>query len=171
MAVVHVGKAIEFTLKPWGAGLATSNGVQYGGVVNVTPANSAQEAVWHTINTDTINIIPEFYPGGEGRLKELEVGLTLATKSPDNATAQIVWMLRGRDERGAPAWKDLCAQQTQAGNANPWYDMSISGLMPIQTNFNRTPFQLGIVANANVGSVFQVKIKNSSYVRAKYTID
>jgi hypothetical protein len=171
---VIVPKTLDFPIHPWTGWMnpGTANGVQY-----TTPFNSAASNTWAGLN-DEINsemLIPADYTGGQGKLRELLYGITVAFKT-DNGDAELQWKLQGKNYNavvgGRPvSWVDLSDTLVQARPFNTaFYDNSVAGYAPIGSNFNAVPFQLRVVFSANTAGNIQCKIKNSSYIKFLYTM-
>ena len=169
---VVVPKILEYIEYPWARGLATANGVRY-----ATGVNANADAVWAGDTTNkTLNVMPLDYPGGQGTLKEVDFGITVAFKT-DNGDSLLTWKVQAKDvntssPKAAVSWVDVsdaCAQNRPFNTV--FYDNTISGRALMQSNFNSFPFEMRFLFQNNTAGITEAKIKNSSWVRYLYVID
>ena len=167
MTRVIVPKVFEFTVHPWTGSTLSITGSQYTSVTN-TLANDANAVV----NTMPIGFISTDYPaGGRGTLKEVELGLTAAllARTSTNSLMTYWWQARNAPPPDLE-WVSLTGATVNIPGTS-WTDVVVSGYGQIQTNFNKTPFQVRCIYQCNVTNEGSAKIKNSSYVRYIYEID
>ena len=147
----------DITLKPFGKGSLTTDGVQYSAVV------SDIGDTYTAIETITIN-----QPLGY-TLEEIELALTVAIKSSSTVEG-VNWKMQASDV-GA-VWEDLIAERTRAADASVYADVSASGRFAPTGNFLGTgsTFQVRAVVKSAVaaGETAAGKMKNSSYIVCKY---
>ena len=158
MAKIASAALPHLTEHPFGKGSLTTDGVQY--AAETTSAGSAAYVAVPDLAT--------VYRPVETRIKEVELGLTMALKS-SNSVETVLWKMQASDDN--ISWEDLIAEQTAASGAavSAYADKTIAGRFAPTGNFAGTanPFYVrGVVKMpAAATGTASAKMKNSGYVR------
>ena len=143
---------IEHVEHPFGKGLLTTDGAQYG----------AETTIATTAFTEVPASMTVYRPPNT-TIREIEFGLTGGVYNSTTAgTGRFKW--QASDDNSS--WEDLCAAQTTAVTATT--DFTLAGRFAPTGNFAGTanPFYLRMVAARSTGAVnVLAKAKNSSYVK------
>jgi len=147
---------IEHTEYPFAKGSLTSDGIQWSAEVDTTTADTDVEVESVTIK-----------PPALGDIVEIEFGLTAAFRAISSATADLTYKWQARNKGGT--WVDLHSAVTKTDIGTTYIEESRSGRFKAITNFNSLPFEVRLIIQCNEANEGRAKIKNSSYVRVKYS--
>ena len=133
----------------------TSDGVQYSAVATTAATSVAGTPFTYTLDN-----------GLEGGLLELELGLSIELRGTTTTVdPKFVWKAQ---HSGAAAWVDLFATVTASNPGTAFVGTTYSGYQGSAANLGSVPLLLCLVTEANEGTAGVFKVKNSSYVKAKY---
>jgi len=147
---------IEHTEYPFAKGNLTSDGVQWSAEVDTTTPDADVEVECVTIR-----------PPALGELMEIEFGLTAALRAVSSATADLIYKWQGRNKGGT--WVDLHSAVTKTDIGTSYVEETRSGRFQMVSNFNSLPFEVRLVIQCNEANEGRAKVKNSSYVRVRYS--
>ena len=147
---------VEHTEYPFARGNLTSDGIQWSDEVDTTTADTDVE-----IGSVTIK------PPALGALIEVEFGLTAAFRAVSSATADLIYKWQVRNEGGT--WVDLHAAVTKTDIGTTYVEETRSGRFQPVTDFDSLPFDVRLIIQCNEVNEGRARIKNSSYVRVKYS--
>lgn len=161
---------LTITEYPFGKDYLRSTGVQYSDE-HTTVADEA----WETVESVTIE------PPVSGDIIEAELGITWSQKS-DGVARYVRGRVQARNKNGI--WVTLSYDGTSptAGNAyiedaadaSSYAEHTFSGRLEVESNFNKVPFDIRVQVLIGPQIVAETehalgKVKNSSYVRVKYS--
>ena len=145
-------------IRPWGEGLLTSNGVQYGTIVTSSGATE----------TDVIVIRVGEKEGYKGKLVRLELNLTWAVDVSGTPTDDGITLLYVK-QKSTDAWTAIMAADTQS-TPSAYTDVSFSGLYPMDTVIHRLPFHMKLTGySSGATDNCYVKPKSSSYITVEFS--
>lgn len=147
---------IEHTEYPFAKGNLTADGIQWSAEVDTT-----------TPDTDVAVESVTVKPPALGELIEVEFGLTAAFRAVSSATADLTYKWQARNQGGT--WVDLHSAVTKTDIGTTYVEETRSGRFKLATNFDSLPFEVRLVIQSNEANQGRAKIKNSSYVRVKYS--
>ena len=147
---------IEHTEYPFARGDLTSDGIQWSAEVDTTTADTDVEVERVTIS-----------PPPLGAMIELEFGLTAAFRAVSSATADLIYKWQARNKGGT--WVDLHSAVTKTDIGTTYVEETHSGRFKTVANFDSVPFEVRLIIQCNESNEGRAKIKNSSYVRVKYS--
>ena len=147
---------IEHIEYPFAKGDLTSNGIQWSSEVDTTTADTDVEVERVTIR-----------PPALGELIEVEFGLTAAFRAVSSATADLTYKWQARNKGGT--WVDLHSAITKADIGTSYIEETRTGRFKLVSNFNSLPFEVRLVIQCDEANQGRAKVKNSSYVRVKYS--
>ena len=147
---------IEHAEYPFARGNLTSDGIQWSVEKDTTTAGVDVEVESVTIK-----------PPALGALLEVEFGLTAAFRAVSSATADLTYKWQARNKGGT--WVDLHTAVTKTDIGTTYVEETQSGRFKTVANFNSVPFELRLIIQCNKANQGRAKIKNSSYVRIKYS--
>ncbi len=147
---------IEHAEYPFAKGNLTSDGVQWSAEKDTTTADVDVEVESVTIK-----------PPALGNLIEIEFGLTAAFRAVSSATADITYKWQARNKGGT--WVDLHSAVTKADIGTTYVEETLSGRFKTVANFDSLPFEVRLIIQCNEANEGRAKVKNSSYVRVKYS--
>lgn len=147
---------MEHTEYPFAKGNLTADGIQWSAEVD-TAAPDTEVA----IETALIK------PPSLGALLEVEIGVTAAFKAVSSATADLIYKWQARNKGGT--WVDLHSAVTKADIGAAYIEETRSGRFKTVANFDAVPFEIRLVVQCNEANQGRARIKNSSYVRIKYS--
>ena len=147
---------IEHTEYPFAKGNLTSDGIQWSGEVDTTTADTDVEVESVVINTPAL-----------GAMIEVEFGLTAGLRAVSSATADLTYKWQARNEGGT--WVDLHSAVTKTDIGTTYVEETRSGRFQMADNFDSLPFEVRLIIQCNEADEGRAKIKNSSYVRVKYS--
>ena len=152
MAIV-VMEHVEY---PFAKGNLTADGIQWSAEKDTTTADVDVEVEGVTIK-----------PPALGEMIEVEFGLTAAFRAVSSATADLKYKWQARDKGGT--WVDLHSQVTKTNIGTTYVEETRSGCFKPVANFDSIPFEVRLIIQCNEANEGRAKIKNSSYVRVKYS--
>ena len=147
---------IEHTEYPFAKGDLTSDGVQWSAEVDTTTADTDVEVECVTVR-----------PPALGEVIEVEFGLTAAFRAVSSSTADLTYKWQGRNKGGT--WVDLHGAVTKTDIGTSYVEETRSGRFQMVSNFNSLPFEVRLVIQCNETNEGRAKVKNSSYVRVRYS--
>ena len=147
---------IEHTEYPFAKGDLTSDGIQWSAEVDTTTADTDVEV------EDVI-----IKPPALGEMIEVEFGLTAAFRAVSSSTADLIYKWQARNKGGT--WVDLHSAVTKTNIGTTYVEETRSGRFKTVTNFNSLPFEVRLIIQCNEANEGRAKVKNSSYVRVKYS--
>ncbi|HEY83191.1 MAG TPA: hypothetical protein G4O01_07910 [Dehalococcoidia bacterium] len=147
---------IEHTEYPFAKGELTADGIQWSAEVDTTTANTDVEVERVTIK-----------PPALGEMIEVEFGLTAAFRAVSSATADLTYKWQARNKGGT--WVDLHSAVTKADIGTSYVEETRSGRFKAVANFDSLPFEVRLVIQCDEANEGRAKVKNSSYVRVKYS--
>lgn len=147
---------IEHTEYPFAKGNLTADGIQWSAEVDTT-----------TPDTDVAVESVTIKPPALGELIEVEFGLTAAFRAVSSATADLTYKWQARNQGGT--WVDLHSAVTKTDIGTTYVEETRSGRFKLVTSFDSLPFEVRLVIQCNEANQGRAKIKNSSYVRVKYS--
>jgi len=147
---------IEHTEYPFAKGELTANGIQWSAEVDTTTANTDVEVERVTIR-----------PPALGEMIEVEFGLTAAFRAISSSTADLTYKWQARNKGGT--WVDLHTAVTKADIGTSYIEETRSGRFKTVADFNSLPFEVRLVIQCDEANQGRAKVKNSSYVRVKYS--
>jgi len=147
---------IEHTEYPFAKGDLTADGIQWSDEVDTTTADVDVEVESVTIK-----------PPALGAMIEVEFGLTAAFRAVSSATADLTYKWQVRNKGGT--WVDLHSAVTKTDIGTTDVEETRSGRFKLVASFDSLPFEVRLIIQCNEANEGRAKIKNSSYVRVKYS--
>jgi len=147
---------IEHTEYPFARGNLTADGIQWSAEKDTTTAGVDVEVEGVTIR-----------PPALGQMLEVEFGLTAAFRAVSSATADLTYKWQARNKGGA--WVDLHSAVTKTDIGMTYVEETRSGRFQPVTNFDSLPFEVRLLIQCNEANEGRARVKNSSYVRVKYS--
>jgi hypothetical protein len=147
---------VEHTECPFARGDLTSDGIQ-----------SSAEKDTTTADTDVVVESVTIKPPALGEVLEVEFGLTAAFRAVSSSTADLVYKWQARNKGGT--WVDLHSAVTKTNIGTTYVEETRSGRFQAESNFNSLPFEVRLIVQCNEADEGRAKVKNSSYVRVKYS--
>jgi len=147
---------IEHTEYPFARGNLTADGIQWSAEKDTTTAGVDVEVEGVTIR-----------PPALGQMLEVEFGLTAAFRAVSSATADLTYKWQARNKGGA--WVDLHSAVTKTDVGTTYVEETRSGRFQPVTNFDSLPFEVRLLIQCNEANEGRARVKNSSYVRVKYS--
>ena len=147
---------IEHTGYPFAKGNLTSDGIQWSAEKDTTTADT-------DVEVESIVIKPPAL----GKMIEVEFGLTAAFRAVSSATADLTYKWQARNKGGT--WVDLHSAVTKTDIGTTYVEESRSGRFKTVANFDSLPFEVRLIIQCNEDNEGRARIKNSSYVRVKYS--
>ncbi len=147
---------IEHTEYPLAKGDLTSDGIQWCTEVDTTTADTDVE-----VDSVTIN------PPALGAMVEVEFGLTAAFRAVSSSTADLIYKWQARNKGGT--WVDLHSVVTKTDIGTTYVEETRSGRFKPVANFDAVPFEVRLIIQCNEANEGRARIKNSSYVRVRYS--
>jgi len=147
---------IEHIEYPFAKGALTSDGIQWSAEKDTTTAGVDVEVESVTIK-----------PPALGAVIEVEFGLTAAFRAVSSATADLTYKWQARNKGGT--WVDLHSAVTKTDIGTTYVEETRSGRFELVDNFDSLPFEIRLIIQCNEANEGRAKIKNSSYVRVKYS--
>jgi len=147
---------IEHIDHSFAKGDLTSDGIQWSAEKDTTTADTDVEVESVTIK-----------PPALGEMIEVEFGLTAAFKAVSSATADLIYKWQARNKSGT--WVDLHSAVTKTDIGTAYVEETRSGRFKTVDNFDSLPFEVRLIIQCNELNEGQAKIKNSSYIRVKYS--
>ena len=147
---------IEHTEHPFAKGDLTSDGIQWSAEKDTTTAGVDVEVESVTIK-----------PPALGAMIEVEFGLTAAFRAVSSSTADVTYKWQARNKGGT--WVDLHSAVTKTDIGTTYVEETWSGCFKTVANFDSVPFEVRLIIQCNEVNEGRAKIKNSSYVRVKYS--
>jgi hypothetical protein len=147
---------VEHTEYPFAKGNLTSDGIQWSAEKDTTTADVDVEVESVTIK-----------PPALGELIEVEFGLTAAFRAVSSSTADLIYKWQARNKGGT--WVDLHSAVTKTDIGTIYVEETRSGRFKTVANFDSLPFEVRLIIQCNEANEGRAKIKNSSFVRVKYS--
>jgi len=147
---------IEHTEYPFAKGDLTADGIQWSAEVDTTTADTDVEVESVTIR-----------PPALGEMIEVEFGLTAAFRAVSSSTADLIYKWQARNKGGT--WVDLHSAVTKTNIGTTYVEETRSGRFKTVANFDSLPFEVRLIIQCNEANEGRAKVKNSSYVRVKYS--
>jgi len=147
---------IEHIEHPFAKGDLTSDGIQWSTEKDTTTAGV-------DVEVESVNIKPPTL----GAMIEVEFGLTAAFRAVSSATADITYKWQARNKGGT--WVDLHSAVSKTNIGMSYVEETRGGLYKTVANFDSMPFEVRLIIQCNEANEGRAKIKNSSYVRVKYS--
>ena len=147
---------IEHTEHPFAKGDLTLDGIQWSAEKDTTTADVDVEVESVTIK-----------PPALGAMIEVEFGLTGAFRAVSSATADLTYKWQARNKGGS--WVDLHSAVTKTDIGTTYVEETRSGRFKLVDNFDSVPFEVRLIIQCNEANEGRAKIKNSSYIRVKYS--
>ena len=147
---------IDHTEYPLAKGDLTADGIQWSAEVDTTTADTDVEVECVTVK-----------PPALGDLLEVEFGLTATFRAVSSATADLIYKWQVRNKGGT--WVDLHNAVTKTDIGTTYVEETRSGRFQTVANFNALPFEVRLIIQCNEANEGRAKVKNSSYVRVKYS--
>ena len=147
---------IEHAEYPFAKGDLTADGIQWSDEVDTTTADVDVEVESVTIK-----------PPALGAMIEVEFGLTAALRAVSSATADLTYKWQARNKGGT--WVDLHSAVTKTDIGTTYVEETRSGRFKLVASFDSLPFEIRLIIQCNEANEGRAKIKNSSYVRVKYS--
>ncbi len=147
---------IEHTEYPLAKGDLTLDGIQWSAEKDTTTAD---------VNVDVESATIK--PPALGAMIEVEFGLTAAFRAVSSATADLTYKWQARNKGGT--WVDLHGAVTKTDIGTTYVEETRSGRFKTVANFDSVPFEVRLIIQCNEANEGRAKIKNSSYVRVKYS--
>jgi hypothetical protein len=147
---------IEHTEYPFAKGDLTADGIQWSAEVDTTTSDTDVEVECVTIK-----------PPALGEIIEIEFGLTAAFRAVSSATADLTYKWQARNKGGT--WVNLHGAVAKTDIGTTYVEETRSGRFKLVANFDSLPFEVRLVIQCNEANQGRAKIKNSSYVRVKYS--
>jgi len=147
---------IEHTEYSFAKGDLTADGIQWSDEVDTTTTDTDVEVESVTIR-----------PPALGEMIEVEFGLTAAFRAVSSSTADLLYKWQARNKGGT--WVDLHNAVTKTNIGTTYVEETRSGRFKTVANFNSLPFEVRLVIQCNEANEGRAKLKNSSYVRVKYS--
>ncbi len=153
MAVI----VVEHTEYPLAKGDLTSDGIQWS-------AEKDTATVGVDVEVESVTIKPPAL----GAMLEVEFGLTAAFRAVSSSTADLTYKWQARNK--GSTWVDLHRAATKTDIGATYVEESRSGRFTPVANFDSVPFEVRLIIQCNEANEGRAKIKNSSYVRVKYSV-
>ncbi|MDD5082726.1 MAG: hypothetical protein PHU08_05065 [Dehalococcoidales bacterium] len=147
---------IEHMEYPFARGDLSSDGIQWS-----VEKDTAAAGVDVAVESVTIK------PPALGPLIEVEFGLSAAFRAVSSATADLTYKWQARNKGGS--WVDLHSAVIKADIGTTYVEESRSGRFQPVADFNSLPFEVRLVIQCDEVAQGRARIKNSSYVRVKYS--
>ncbi len=147
---------IEHTEYPLAMGDLTSDGIQWSDEKDTTTAGV-------DVEVESVNVKPPAL----GALLEVEFGLTAAFRTVSSATADLTYKWQARNKGGT--WVDLHSAVTKTDIGTTYVEETWSGRFKPVANFDSVPFEIRLIIQCDEANEGRAKVKNSSYVRVKYS--
>ena len=147
---------IEHTEYPFAKGDLTADGIQWSAEVDTTTADTDVEVESVTIK-----------PPALGEMIEVEFGLTAAFRAVSSSTADLTYKWQARNKGGT--WVDLHSAVTKTDIGTTYVEETRSGRFQPVASFDSLPFEVRLIIQCNETNEGRARIKNSSYVRVKYS--
>jgi len=147
---------IEHTEHPFAKGDLTPDGIQWSAEKDTTTINEDVEVESITVR-----------PPALGEVIEVEFGLTAAFRAVSSGTADLIYKWQARNKGGT--WVDLHTAVTKSNIGTSYVEETRSGRFRMVANFNSLPFEVRLIIQCNEADEGRAKIKNSSYIRIKYS--
>ncbi len=147
---------IEHTEYPFAKGDLTSDGIQWSAEKDTTTVD---------VDVEVENITIK--PPALGAMVEVEFGLTAAFRAVSSATADLTYKWQVRNKGGT--WVDLHSAVTKTDIGTTYVEETRSGSFKTVANFDSMPFEVRLVIQCNEANEGRARVKNSGYVRAKYS--
>jgi len=147
---------IEHTEHPFAKGDLTPDGIQWSAEKDTTTINEDVEVESITVR-----------PPALGEVIEVEFGLTAAFRAVSSGTAELIYKWQARNKGGT--WVDLHTAVTKSNIGTSYVEETRSGRFRMVANFNSLPFEVRLIIQCNEADEGRAKIKNSSYIRIKYS--
>ena len=147
---------LEHVEYPFAKGNLTADGIQWSAEKDTTTADADVEVESVTIK-----------PPALGEMIEVEFGLTAAFRAVSSATADLKYKWQARNKGGT--WVDLHSQVTKTDIGTTYVEETWSGRFKTVANFDSLPFEVRLLIQCNEANEGRAKIKNSSFVRVKYS--
>ena len=147
---------IEHTEYPFAKGDLTSDGIQWSAEVDTTTADT-------DVEVESVIIKPPAL----GEMIEVEFGLTAAFRAVSSSTADLIYKWQARNKGGT--WVDLHSAVTKTDIGTTYVEETRSGRFKTVANFDSLPFEVRLIIQCNEANEGRAKVKNSSYVRVKYS--
>jgi len=147
---------IEHIEHSFARGDLTADGIQWSAEKDTTTADVDVEVESVTIK-----------PPALGEMIEVEFGLTAAFRAVSSATADLIYKWQARNKGGT--WVDLHSAVTKTDIGTTYVEETRSGRFNIVANFDSLPFEVRLIIQCNEANEGRAKVKNSSYVRVKYS--
>ncbi len=147
---------IEHIEYPFAKSDLTSDGIQWSAEKDTTTADVDVEVEGVTIK-----------PPALGEMIEVEFGLTVAFRAVSSATADLKYKWQARNKGGT--WVDLHSEVTKTDVGTSYVEETRSGRFKTVANFDSLPFEVRLIIQCSEANEGRAKIKNSSYVRVKYS--
>ena len=147
---------IEHIEYPFAKGDLTSDGIQWSAEKDTTTVDVDVEVESVTIK-----------PPALGEMIEVEFGLTAAFRAVSSATADLTYKWQVRNKGGT--WVDLHSAVTKTDIGTTYVEESRSGRFKPVANFDSIPFEVRLIIQCNEANEGRAKVKNSSYIRVKYS--
>ena len=147
---------IEHTEYPFAKGDLTSDGIQWSAEKDTTTAGV-------DVEVESVAIRPPAL----GAMIEVEFGLTAAFRAVSSATADLTYKWQVRNKGGT--WVDLHSAVTKTDIGTTYVEETRSGRFKPVANFDSIPFEVRLIIQCNEANEGRAKVKNSSYVRVKYS--
>ena len=147
---------IEHIEYPFAKGDLTSDGIQWSAEKDTTTADVDVEVESVTIK-----------PPALGEMIEVEFGLTAAFRAVSSATVDLTYKWEVRNKGGT--WVDLHSAVTKTDIGTTYVEETRSGRFKPVADFDSIPFEVRLIIQCNEANEGRAKVKNSSYVRVKYS--
>jgi hypothetical protein len=147
---------IEHAEYPFARGNLTADGIQWSAEKDTAGAGVDVEVESVTIT-----------PPALGAFLEVEFGLTAAFRAVSSATADLTYKWQARNKGGT--WVDLHAAVLKTDIGTTYVEETRSGRFKTVANFSSVPFEVRLIIQCNEASQGRAKIKNTSFVRVKYS--
>ena len=151
---------IEHTEYPFAKGNLTSDGIQWSAEKDTTTAG---------VDVEVENVIIK--PPALGAMIEVEFGLTAAFRAVSSATADLTykWQARNKGSFTGEGWVDLHSAVTKTDIGTTYVEETRSGRFKTVADFDSVPFEVRLIIQCNEANEGRARVKNSSYVRVKYS--
>ncbi len=147
---------VEHTEYPFAKGDLTSDGIQWSAEVDTTTADT-------DVEVESVAIKPPAL----GAMIEVEFGLTAAFRAVSSATADLTYKWQARNKDGT--WVDLHSAVIKTDIGTTYVEETRSGRFKPVADFDSIPFEVRLIIQCNEANEGRAKVKNSSYVRVKYS--
>jgi hypothetical protein len=147
---------IEHTEYPFAKGNLTSDGIQWS-----AEKDTGDSGIDVEVESVTIT------PPALGAVLEVELGLTAAYRAVSSATADLTYKWQARNKGGT--WVDLHSAVVKTDIGTTYVEETRSGRFKTVTGFNSVPFEVRLIIQCNEASQGRARVKNTSFIRAKYS--